>query len=108
MGRPTTNDSQKLAAVPRADLAHIDGDHSYAGALHDIGLCLAAGTRYVVVDDYDLVADVRIAVREILGARRLTALFVGDGGYRGNAVLANAGVPFPDVTPHPETTDPCR
>jgi len=52
-------DSQQLKKLPgQYDLIHIDGDHSYQGCKHDLELSLHAG-KYILVDDYDLIPDVR-------------------------------------------------
>lgn len=53
----------------RFDLAHIDGDHSYAGALHDLELCLPY-SKIMVVDDYDFDLEVRQAVDDFLRLNR--------------------------------------
>lgn len=42
-------DSHAVRAVPRVDFAHIDGDHSYAGALADLRLAAEAET--ILADD---------------------------------------------------------
>jgi hypothetical protein len=33
------------------DLFHVDGDHSYAGTEHDLGLAVKSGAKYILVDD---------------------------------------------------------
>lgn len=59
-------DSQQVDSLDRPyDLIHIDGDHTTAGCLHDLGLTLGR-TRYVVVDDYGF-PDVRRAVDAFAG-----------------------------------------
>lgn len=92
-------DTQRLTVLPaeRFDLAHVDGDHGWQGATHDITLCLDAGTRYVCVDDYEFVPAVRAAAEDVVSARGLEAVFVSDGGYRGNLIIPNDGVPLPDA-----------
>lgn len=52
-------DSHAVRSLPPADFAHVDGDHSYAGALAD--LRLVAGCKVILADDCDN-ADVRRAV----------------------------------------------
>ena len=47
------------------DLAHIDGNHTYEGARHDMKLCLPY-CRLMVVDDYDFDAEVHEAVDDFL------------------------------------------
>ena len=91
-------DTQSLSDLPSVgggaisyDLVHVDGDHSFRGALHDICLSLDAGARYVVVDDYDFIAAVKGAADYVVAARGLDAWYIGDGGYRGNLVIANDG-----------------
>jgi predicted O-methyltransferase YrrM len=42
-------DSHALKAVPRVDFAHVDGDHSYHGALADLRLAAEAET--ILADD---------------------------------------------------------
>jgi hypothetical protein len=92
-------DTQRIASlvepVGGLDLAHVDGDHSFAGATHDIVLCLNAGARYVVVDDYDFVPAVKAAADDLLlRFPDLRSVHVPDG-FRGNLVIANRGVQFP-------------
>jgi hypothetical protein len=94
-------DSQRLAAlrepVGGIDMAHVDGDHGWAGAVHDITLCLNAGARYVVLDDYAFVPAVRAAGEDVVTERGLTGVYIADALGRGNLILANHGVEFPDV-----------
>jgi predicted O-methyltransferase YrrM len=87
-------DTQSLTVLPSADtgvwdMIHVDGDHSFTGALHDICLSLDARARYVVVDDYDFLPAVRQAADYVVAARGLESWYVDDGGYRGNLVIAN-------------------
>lgn len=89
-------DSQRMAELPmHCDLFHVDGDHTFAGALHDIVIALDSGSRFVVVDDYDYIESVKLAADFAAQARGLSARYVSDGGYRGNLVIANDGVEFP-------------
>ena len=43
------------------DLIHIDGDHSYEGALSDINL-VKHNTKYMLINDYSFISDVKKAV----------------------------------------------
>jgi hypothetical protein len=83
-------DSQAVLTLPaRFDLAHIDGDHTHEGTLHDINLC-APFCRYLIVDDYDLIPKVKIAVNEWLIDHVKTGLRftrMSDGGFRGAMLI---------------------
>lgn len=94
-------DTQRLVSlvepVAGIDLAHVDGDHSWGGAKHDVNLCLNAGARFVVVDDYDYVPAVRVAANDVVKERGLEAVLVPDALGRGNLIIANKGVQFPQL-----------
>lgn len=68
--RCMTANSRDLAALPRTstgqpfEFVHVDGDHSYAGCLHD--LRLAAGARWVLVDDYEIGREIQQACGDYL------------------------------------------
>jgi hypothetical protein len=82
-------DSQTRDTLPRTyDLAHIDGDHSYGGALHDIELC-APFCRYILVDDYDFIRPVAAAVDHFIVSKqgRVRYQHYPDGGFRGTMML---------------------
>lgn len=94
-------DTQKLTDIrglmpPGPVLAHVDGDHGWAGAKHDIELCLNGGAAYVVVDDYWYVPAVRAAADDVVEERRLACAYVPDI-MRGNLIIANQGVTLPNV-----------
>jgi predicted O-methyltransferase YrrM len=42
------------------DLAHIDGDHSYEGKIHDLNLC-AKCSKIIILDDYNFLGEVKRA-----------------------------------------------
>lgn len=74
------------------ELAHIDGDHSYDGCLHDLR-CAARFSRRIVVDDYDTGPEIRRACADFLqetGAVWKTEE-VPDGGVAGNLLLSSTG-----------------
>jgi hypothetical protein len=52
----------KLAWTGRYDLIHVDGDHSYSGALLDMVWAWGRRPRWLLVDDYDFLPEVRRAV----------------------------------------------
>ena len=55
-------DSQQIAELPQFfDLINIDGEHTVIGKMHDLHLTIDH-CKYVIVDDYDYLRDVRVAV----------------------------------------------
>jgi hypothetical protein len=65
-----------VRSLPRADFAHVDGDHTYAGALRDlrlVGQCPA-----ILADDTDN-GQVRQAVEEFVAERKRSVQFMNDG-----------------------------
>ena len=59
-------DSGMLTNLSRSyDLAHVDGNHSHEGAMHDLGLCWGRA-KYILVDDVDAFCTVNSAVNEFL------------------------------------------
>lgn len=77
------------------DLAHVDGDHSLDGAIQDIELCLRSGVKFIAVDDFDFIADVRVAVVKMINEHHLNYRFFSDDGYRGTMVLWKPDTPAP-------------
>lgn len=45
--------TQTIDSLPKCDLVHVDGDHSYAGCLHDLRMAWDAASKAVIVDDYN-------------------------------------------------------
>jgi hypothetical protein len=76
-------DSHAIKSLPPADFAHVDGDHSYAGALAD--LRLVAGSRVILADDCDN-REVRAAV-ETFAKEQVRAVEYFDDGLRKGAIL---------------------
>jgi hypothetical protein len=91
MARLEKVNTQEIKVLPehaqRADLFHVDGDHTPKGTAHDILLGLTSGARYVVVDDYDYTEYVREGADWAIRAFGLQAWYAGDQGYRGNVVI---------------------
>ena len=44
-------DSRHLQNIPRADLVHVDGDHSREAARHDVTLAWRSGAAWILCDD---------------------------------------------------------
>ena len=76
-------DSHAVKSLPPADFAHVDGDHSYAGALAD--LRLVAGSRVILADDC-CNPEVRAAV-EAFAAEQARTVEYFDDGLRKGAIL---------------------
>jgi predicted O-methyltransferase YrrM len=76
-------DSHAVKSLPPADFAHVDGDHSFAGALAD--LCLVAHVPAILADDCDN-AQVKAAVVQFATDRRRSVDWINDG-LRQAAVL---------------------
>ncbi|HEY4152153.1 MAG TPA: class I SAM-dependent methyltransferase [Pseudolysinimonas sp.] len=59
-------DSGTMTHLSRTyDLAHVDGNHSHEGALHDIGLCWGRA-KYILIDDVTAFCTVNSAMNEWL------------------------------------------
>ena len=69
-------DSHAIKSLPRACFAHVDGDHSFAGALAD--LRLVAHCRAILADDC-CNPDVAHAVEVFAREANRTAEFINDG-----------------------------
>lgn len=86
-------DSQSISRIDdRIDLFHIDGDHSYDGAMHDLELAWAC-SQYVLVDDYDFIRPVQAAVDHFIVTHRMAFPYVqalSDGGFRGSMLIIGA------------------
>jgi cephalosporin hydroxylase len=76
-------DSHAIRSLPPADFAHVDGDHSYRGALAD--LRLVSGCRAILADDCDN-KDVRAAVEAFAREQARTVEYFDDG-LRQGAIL---------------------
>lgn len=69
-------DTRDIRYLPPADFAHVDGDHSYGGALRD--LRLASLCPVILADDYDN-ANVARAVRHFVEEAGRSFIEVPDG-----------------------------
>jgi hypothetical protein len=77
-------DSHAVKSLPSSDFAHVDGDHSYAGALAD--LRLVAGSRVILADDCDN-REVRAAVETFAKEQARTVEYFDDGLRQGAILL---------------------
>jgi len=77
-------DSHAIKSLPPACFAHVDGDHSYEGALAD--LRLVAGCRAILADDCDN-KDVRRAVEQFCRETARTVDFFDDGLRHGGVIV---------------------
>jgi cephalosporin hydroxylase len=77
-------DSHAIKSLPPACFAHVDGDHSYEGALAD--LRLVAGCRAILADDCDNPA-VRQAVEQFCRETARTVEFFADGLRQGAVIV---------------------
>lgn len=88
-------DSQDVHVIEHEiDLFHIDGDHSYDGAMHDIGLAWDCA-RFVLVDDYDFIKSVQAACDHFIVTHRMSfpeCQALGDGGFRGSMFMVGRWV----------------
>ena len=74
------------------DMVHIDGDHSFAGALHDMKRFWPYCRRVMVVDDVIEIPEVARALQQFL-AETLEALSVGAASsLRGSAIIVRDNV----------------
>lgn len=81
------------------ELWHVDGDHSFRGAVTDLVTAHLHGARWILLDDYDFAPDVRRAAHYFLDHHRAhyEALVLSDGGYRGHLLLTRR----PEGSPRP-------
>jgi len=82
------NDSQEMDRLPEnIDLLHIDGDHSSEGCYSDLCLADRSGVRWVLVDDYLSLREVREAVDKFALDTGREGFEVIDDGHRGHALI---------------------
>jgi hypothetical protein len=79
-------DSRSIRTLPRAELIHIDGDHSYAGCMADLKLAVRSGIGWALVDDTTFIPRVCQAVKRFASDHGLAVEWFEDG-VRGSALL---------------------
>lgn len=78
-------DTQSIDELPvKGDFAHIDGDHSYEGCMHDIKLARKAGAKWILVDDFDYQKNVKRAVQDSIKDTDYCEYF---DGYHGQVLI---------------------
>ncbi len=85
----TQSDETGRLGLKFADLIHIDGDHSYAGALRDMETFWPLCHNVMVVDDTNEIADVRNAVKTFC-AQHQDAIPLPVTSFRGAMLLVRA------------------
>ena len=83
-------DTQKVDELPEVgDFYHIDGDHSRKGCLHDMNMCFAALETggYMLIDDYDYVKSVTLAVDDWVAKNRERATISHIESLRGEVLI---------------------
>lgn len=80
-------------AVDSIDLFHVDGDHTYAGAIHDLNLAreVTRDGGIILVDDVDCIPDVTEAARDWVGQNDLEYFVMPS--LRGHMVIKNTREP---------------
>ena len=85
-------DSQRMSTLGETfDIFHVDGSHTTAGCLHDMGLAFDS-LRFggiLIVDDYAYIEGVRVAVDSFVDRRKteIASFEKITTGLRGNAVI---------------------
>ena len=85
-------DSQDLVSLPGDpfDLVHIDGDHTFAGAVHDIEMVIASGSKWILIDDIDFIPEVAKAANHVIKEWSVKEAYHIADGLRGNILIHNA------------------
>jgi hypothetical protein len=81
-------DTQKCEFIfPDADLCHIDGDHTYNGAMNDLESCKRnCKIKIILVDDYDFISTVKQATDDFI--KKYSLYYKIIHGLRGEAIIA--------------------
>lgn len=80
-------DSHAIRFLPSGlDLVHVDGHHTYDGAIQDMDLCERSGAKWMLVDDTDYLPKVARAVRDWCAKRGIEPEYIRDGGT-GSALI---------------------
>jgi len=81
-----TQNSQAINELPyQVDFIHIDGDHSYKGCRHDLEIS-RENAEWILVDDYDFLRGVRLAVDEFVKENSFSYEYINDH-FRGSVLI---------------------
>lgn len=78
-------DTNTINEIPHGELIHIDGDHSYNGCAHDLRLAYNVQPKWILVDDYNHISDVRDAVINFIDKFSLSSIILPSP--RGDALI---------------------
>ncbi len=82
----TQEDTSPLLLPTHADMVHIDADHSFLGALHDMTIFWSYCNRVMVIDDYTQIREVTEAVTAFMVANK-DAILLETASLRGSAII---------------------
>ncbi len=80
------NTQEELPYQSHADMIHIDADHTFLGALHDMTVFWSYCLKAMVVDDYTQIREVAEAVKAFMATNK-DAMLLETSSLRGSAII---------------------